>query len=299
MIDLHLHTTASDGLLTPKDLVRYIHSLQISACAVTDHDTNEGVAEAIDEAKRIGMCCLSGIELSCLIGNESVHLLGYFLEEQPEPLNSIVKNEIQRWRAERNPKMVEKLQNLGFPIQMNDVLAEANGGQIGRPHLARVLVKIGVVKSVDEAFDLYLAEGRPAYVDKIRMELKDGVQLIHESGGAAILAHPFVYPFIKAYGLKRLVRTAKENGVDGIEAYYSEHTTSQRRRLERYAMEFGLIVTGGSDFHGPIDGQLQPGKGLGNLNVPDELLQPLMDRIEYWKTRQPATKVQANSKGNL
>lgn len=283
MIDLHLHTTASDGLLSPKDLIHYIHSLKISVCAVTDHDTNEGVLEAVTEAKRIGVHCVSGIELSCLVGKDSVHLLGYFFDEQPEPLSSKVKQEIQQWRAERNPKMIQKLQDLGFEIQMEDVLAEAKGGQVGRPHIARALVKIGAVKDIDEAFDLYLGEGKAAYVDKVRMDLRDGVNLIHKSGGAAILAHPFVYPFIKEYGLKRFIRTAKDYGVDGVEAYYSEHTTSQRRRLERYAMEFGLIVTGGSDFHGPVDSELQPGKGLGNLLVPDELVQPLMERIDYWK----------------
>lgn len=282
MIDLHLHTTASDGYLSPTALIQLLENYQITVCAVTDHDTNEGVQEAIDAAKQKKIECISGIELSCTIREESVHLLGYFREANPEPLTSFVKDEIQKWRAERNPKMIEKLQQLGYSITMDLVKSEANGGQVGRPHFARALVKLGAVKSINDAFDTLLADGKPAYVDKIRLPLKEGVSLIHSSGGAAVLAHPMVYPFVRSYGLKKLIRTAKESNVDGIEAYYSDHTVSQRRKLERYAIELDLLITGGSDFHGPVNGSLQPGKGHGNLSIPDVLVGPLLYRIEYW-----------------
>ena len=279
MIDLHLHSSASDGLLNPAELVSYAKSRGITVCALTDHDTMDGVAEAMSQAEKEGVTCLAGIELSCSVAGKSLHLLGYFRDAAPAVMAERLV-EIQQWRAERNPKMVAKLQMLGINITMDDVREEANGGILGRPHIARVMVKRSIVKTPDEAFDKYLGYGKPAYVEKKRLSLEDAVALVHRSGGAAILAHPLVYHFMKPTLLSWILQAARDAGADGAEAFYPEHKTAHRRRIIHKCEELGLLVTGGSDFHGPRHGMLQPGIGTGDLLVPAERVEPLLQCIE-------------------
>ncbi len=278
-IDLHLHSTASDGYLSPCELMRFVQENGVTLCSLTDHDTLDGVAEAIAEADRIGLRCIPGIELSCLIETKSVHLLAYFNRVAP-PLLVEKLAEIQRWRAERNPKMVAKLQALGFSITMDQVASEAGGGQIGRPHIARVLLQQGAVKTIDEAFEKFLTPGKPAYVEKDRLFLKDAVKLVHDAGGIAVLAHPLVYNFMQPTLLKWLVNIAIEAKIDGVEAFYTDHRQHQRKAIEQLTQEAGLLVSGGSDFHGPINGLVKPGIGYGDLKIPDYVGTVFTKRIE-------------------
>ncbi|MDK9700385.1 MAG: PHP domain-containing protein [bacterium] len=279
MIDLHLHSTASDGFLTPRELANYLQHRGVSAFALTDHDTMHGNSEVFDEALKLGLTCIPGIELSCLFEKYSIHLLGYFQEPLPGLLQERLID-IQRWRAERNPRIIEKLQSLGFPVTMLMAEREASdGGQIGRPHIARALLKLNIVKSQEEAFNKYLGSGKPAYVEKDRLQLIEAVQLIHAAGGAAILAHPMIYPFVSKLTLSRFLNKAIETGIDGIEAHYPEHSIPVRLRIERECVKRNLLFTGGSDFHGPVTGPLQPGIGMGDLKVPEMVLQPLLERI--------------------
>ncbi len=278
MTDLHLHSTASDGYLSPGDLMRYVKESGVKLCALTDHDTMDGIAEASEVAIQIGIRCISGIELSCLSDDKSVHLLGYFNCIAPATLMKELV-EIQKWRAKRNPKMLDKLQELGISISMNEVKQEANGGQIGRPHIARAMIKKGVVRNLDEAFEKYLGNGKPAYIEKDRLSLHDAVTLVHNSGGIAILAHPMVYNFVNHSTVGLLCDASVKAGVDGIEAYYTEHKKADRKRIEHLTKRAGLLVTGGSDFHGPTTGFVQPGRGYGDLALPEEYITEFLAKI--------------------
>ena len=280
MIDFHLHSTASDGYLAPRELANYLLLSGVTTFALTDHDSIGGNAEICQAATELGLTCISGIELSCLLGESTIHLLGYFQEPEPTVLRERL-TEIQRWRAERNPRIIEKLQTLGFPITLELAQAEStDGGQLGRPHIARALLKLKAVKTQDEAFSKYLGNGKAAYVEKDRLQLPDAVKLVHEAGGVAILAHPMIYKdLVTKASLTRFIQKVIETGIDGIEAHYPEHSIPDRVRIEKECLARNLLVTGGSDFHGPVNGYLQPGKGMGDLKVPDSILKPLLDRI--------------------
>src|SRR5581483_9193917 len=268
-VDLHTHSTFSDRTYTPADLVMYAKKKGLRAVALTDHDTVEGLGEAMAAGKECGVEVIPGVELSAAFQEGAMHLLGLFVDrDAPSFLKKL--SVLQASRRERNPKIVEKLRKLGFDITEDEVAAVA-GGEAGRPHFARVLMEKGEVGTITEAFERYLGEGRPAFVERFQFSPEEGISLIHEAGGVAVLAHPRTLrlsPDQLAPLLKGWIRA----GLDGIEVYYSTHTPEETVRYERLAAEWNLAATGGSDFHGENKPGIDLGVGRGTLHVPYSIL---------------------------
>lgn len=265
-IDMHIHTTASDGTRTPLECVSLAAMAGLKAIAITDHDTMAGIREAGEAGELLGVSIIPGIEISSDYLGKDVHVLGYFLrEDAPELL------EYQTWvrekRQARNEKIVEKLQNKGFDISMARLEEKHPGGVLGRPHIARFLMELGVVNTVDEAFRRYLSKGRSCYVERERIPFRDAAQLIKKCGGVAVLAHPLQYGFDKA-GLDKLVKTAQDAGFSGMEIYYTGYTQKDVEKLFDLAEKYTLLPTGGSDFHGDNKPGVSIGTGDGKLVVP-------------------------------
>ena len=250
-IDLHAHTTASDGSLSPTELVDKAADLGLSALAVTDHDTLGGLPEAAQAAFRRGITFVPGVELSVEDAGGRFHLLGYLFDSDDATLQGSLKR-LRESRAARNAQMAEKMAALGLPVTMDDVRAEAgeDAEVIARPHFAQALIKKGVVGSVREAFDRYLSTGKPLYLPKDVLTPADAIQLLHDAGGLAVMAHPGLVALNDAALAQRIESLAREAGLDGIEAYYSQHGPAQTERFLALAQRLGLLVTGGSDFHG-------------------------------------------------
>lgn len=246
--DLHCHSTASDGELTPAALVSLAAEAGLHTLALTDHDTVAGIDEAVQAAGRVGLHLIPGIELSARFEPGTLHILGYF-SAPPRDLEPALAH-IQEGRTQRLPRIIQCLQDLGFELTEEEVLREADGAQLGRPHVARVLLAKGYVRSFDEAFSLYLAKGRPAFVEKDRLNAFEALDLIHEHGGLSVLAHPFTLD-LEPEALNDFVADLSDHGLGGIETYYSEHTRAQRKRYKALARHHDLVLTGGSDFHTP------------------------------------------------
>ena len=283
MIDLHTHTTASDGTLSPRQLVQAAAAVGLSAIAVTDHDTTAGLEEALDEAGPSGVRVVPGVEISIEFRGPRVggrpgwlHLLAYFL-----PAGGLLAGKLerlQRWRRERNGLMVEKLRRLGMDITLEQVAALSGGGQVGRPHFARALLEAGYVDNLQQAFDRYLKKGAAAYVDKQRLTIDQALQLVRGDGAVAVLAHPFSLGLGDEELSERLARW-RWLGLAGMEVEYPEHDSDLRRRLHRLAAHHQLVATGGSDFHGTNKDGIELGRGHdGNISVPDEVLAELERR---------------------
>ena len=250
-IDLHAHTTASDGSLSPTELVDKAADLGLAALAVTDHDTIGGLAEAAAAAARRGIGFVPGVELSVEDEGGRFHLLGYLFHSEDAALGDHLKR-LRASRARRNAQMAEKMAALGLSVTMDDVRAEAgeDADVIARPHFAQALIKKGVVGSVKEAFDRYLSTGKPLYLPKEVLTPAEAIALLHSAGGIAVMAHPGLVPLNDDALARRVESLAQEAGMDGIEAYYSQHGPAQTSQFLALAGRLGLIVTGGSDFHG-------------------------------------------------
>lgn len=249
-IDLHLHTSVSDGSLAPADLARAAHAAGLSVIAITDHDTVAGVEEARAAAPP-GLTVVAGVELSCGHGDEEIHILGYFIDPRDPALVELGARAVE-WRRERVERILEKLRGLGVELALGEVLEAAGEGRgvLGRPHVARALVRAGHVTDVSEAFERYLARGRPAFVPTQRLSLAEAVRLIHGAGGLAVWAHP-------PLGLARSWAAAfAALGVDGIECYRPPASALERSALEALARRHGLLRSGGSDWHGAWNGLL-------------------------------------------
>jgi predicted metal-dependent phosphoesterase TrpH len=278
-VDLHTHTTASDGSFTPTEVVRMAAEAGLTAVAITDHDTVAGNAEAVEAGPVYGVEIVPGVEISVNHGGPSYHMLGYFVDYEHEPLLSSLEA-IRCFRDERNEKIVAKLNELDMPVTLEEIQAEARGESVGRPHVAAVLLRKGYVSSTQEAFDRYLAKGKAAYIDRDRLSAAGGIDLIRGAGGVAVFAHPCIYKWDGPDDLRRTVAEFAGMGVVGLEAHYSGHTPEDERRLTELADEFGLVVTGGSDFHGAAKPEFQLGSGTGNLAVSYECLQKLKERLK-------------------
>ncbi len=273
LIDLHTHSMASDGSMSPAELVRHAHEKGLSALALTDHDTVDGVKEALEEGERLGVEVIPGIEISVDYKPE-MHILGYF--PNLYAYNSIRKEleVIRQGREARNLKIISRLNGLGIDITTEEVKREALGDITGRPHIARVLVNRGFVKSIDDAFDKYLGREGLAYFKRFELKPEEGIQAIRRAGGLPVLAHPVFLR--KTYdGMDKLLGELKGFGLAGIEALYSDHTKEDTGNFLRLAIKHGLIVTGGSDFHGSFKPGMELGTGRGGLEVPYELLENL------------------------
>jgi 3',5'-nucleoside bisphosphate phosphatase len=255
-IDLHCHSTASDGTLAPTEVVRLAQRNGLSALALTDHDSIGGVTEAAAEAARIGIDFLPGIEISCEYPHPGTcHLLGYGVDPNSPVLRDLTSQLIEG-RDNRNPKIVAKLNDLGVAITMDEVEAEARQDTgdkkkpIGRPHIASVLLRKGFVSSIKQAFDKYLATGAAAYFDKERLTPRQALECVRQSGGLPVLAHPVQLRTENDAQLERVVKDLVDLGLAGIEVLHSDHDDALVEKYTRLADRYGLLKTGGSDFHG-------------------------------------------------
>ncbi len=276
-IDLHLHTTHSDGSQTPAEVIRLAHEAGVSALAITDHDITTGLPEAIAAGQELGIEIIPGIEISSHHGESELHVLGYFIKWQDAQLNARLMT-LRESRHRRNPKIIELLQSAGIDITYDEVRAVAGSDSVGRPHIARVLMDKKVVTTAKEAFDRFLAEGKAAYVPRDLPAPVDAIRWIKDAGGLAVLAHPTWVKTTEGT-LTDLARQLKEQGLDGVEVHYSTHTPRQTRTYLSLAKQLGLLVTGGSDFHGMTKPDIEVGIGKGSLHVPDHLLPKLKDAV--------------------
>ncbi|MDQ6676624.1 MAG: PHP domain-containing protein [Acidobacteriota bacterium] len=272
MIDLHTHTTASDGTSTPEELVAEAITEGVEALAITDHDTLAGVEEAREPAARAGLDLVFGIELSTRFAGRTVHLLGYFPNGSPgEPFRQWLAA-LQRSRADRNRRMAERLRSLGVDITLEEV--QSRGKSItGRPHFARALMEKGYVSSIQQAFEDYLDESAKGYVERQEADFAESVALIRGSGGVPSAAHPIRLMRNAVVPLAQTIGAMRDVGLLALEAYHSDHSPANVREYEELARRFDLAVTGGSDFHGGNKPNIRLGSGAnGNLNVPAGLL---------------------------
>jgi predicted metal-dependent phosphoesterase TrpH len=264
--DMHCHSTASDGSLSPAQLLRMAAEQGLSALALTDHDTVAGVPEAAQEAARLGVAFLPGIEISCEApAPATLHLLGYGVDPASACLASLTRGLIEA-REERNPRMIQRLRELSVDVTMAEWQREA-GGTVGRPHLAQILVRKGYVSSVKAAFDKYLGQGGLAYFDKERLPAKRAIEMVHESGGVAVLAHPSQLRCSNDAQLETLLKNLVDEGLDGIEVLHSDHDVRMISLCEQLAKKFRLLRAGGSDFHGASKKHIALGR-VGHLRVP-------------------------------
>ena len=283
VIDLHIHSTASDGTCAPEEIVQQARDLGLTAIAIADHDTIDGVCQAMDAGIPRSLEFMTGIEISAqplprIKGGGSFHILGYGFSIYDNFLHKTLKT-LQQAREDRNPKIIEKLRQSGIDISMSDVRKHSGSGQPGRPHIAMALMEKKVVSTFDEAFDRYLATGRPAYVDKARLSCQEAIELINRAGGIAVLAHPGLIETTEDYPMGEIIDTLVTMGLNGIEAYHTDHTPEQTRYFEKMAQNRNLLVTGGSDFHGAIKPEVQMGKGAGELYVPSHLFEALSNAV--------------------
>ena len=273
-IDLHLHTTASDGTLTPWELVEQAKVAGIGALAVTDHDTMAGVPQAVAAGAALGVRVLGGIEISTDYQSRDTHVLGYGLQPDAPALGPVL-DWVQQDRRRRNIQIAERMNRDGIPVSLEQLEEQNPGATIGRPHFARVLVAQGAANSVSDAFDRFLNHGKRYYLPRTYLPMAQAVDIVRRSGGVAVLAHPLQYGYAPEE-LRRLVAYAAELGMGGMEIYYTGYTRPQRDMLQELAAEFGLFATGGSDFHGGNKPQIV----LGALEVPPECLRSLERRLE-------------------
>lgn len=247
-IDLHIHSTYSDGLLRPAEIVDLAYSQGLTAIAITDHDTAAGVDEALHRGGEKGIEVIPGIEISSWHGATSMHILGYHFDHEDRKFNSRLQL-LQEGRETRNAKIIENLNRLGIRVDINELLQYSEYGQTGRPHIARLLVDKGVTKTVDLAFKHYLGRGAPAYAERFRFSAHDAISMIRDAGGIAVLAHPAnLDPTLRS--IPSLLEDLRSVGLEGIEVYYPAHSPKAVKALLNMADALGLLITGGSDFHG-------------------------------------------------
>jgi predicted metal-dependent phosphoesterase TrpH len=266
-VDLHAHSTASDGARSPTDVVREAKRVGLSALALTDHDTVAGIAEALAAGNVTGVRVVAGVELSAVEGDLETHILGLHLNDTGELETRLVElRDMRRLRAER---IVIRLNEIGVRVAFDAVLEQAGGGAIGRPHVARALIAEGWATDFRDAFDRYLGNGRPAYVAKDKLPVTDAIDLIHRARGLAVLAHP------AQTGTRERIAALVDQGIDGVEVRHPSHSSEDATRLFALVEHFHLVPSGGSDWHGGADGS----RTLGMMRVPGEWLTRQDDRL--------------------
>ncbi|MGO8869797.1 MAG: PHP domain-containing protein [Acidimicrobiales bacterium] len=278
MIDLHTHSNVSDGSDLPERIPELAAEAGCTAVSLTDHDSLAGLVPAARRAAELGITFVPGCEVSCRpVGPGGMHVLVYFVDDEASPLGDELVR-LRDDRRRRNLALVERLATLGIPLTWDMVVAEAGGEEgVGRPHFASLMVTLGAVASIDEAFDRFLGNGRPAFVPKSRLGAEEVAELARRSGGVAVLAHPYSLG-LDGHDLARAVRALAEAGFAGLEAVYGRYSPRQRAELGNLARRFDLVATGGSDHHGAIKPDLRVGTGRGDLKVPDAVLPMLESR---------------------
>lgn len=275
MIDLHSHTLHSDGDRSPSQLFALAAAAGVKVLAVTDHDTVLGLADCRAASEASGVRFVPGIELSCELHGREVHVLGHFIDPQGTPLERLATGLLEE-RRDRMERMVALAQGMGFSaVTMERVFAVGGGDNLGRPHLARVLVDCGHALSIKDAFDRFLHTDGPMWVDRRRFPVADAIRIIHEAGGTATIAHP------GANGISRQeLKAMADIGLDGVEAFHPEHPPNQAEAFTRAADELGLAVTAGSDFHGP---SVQPDRKLGDRTLAPDRFAALEQRASRYR----------------
>ena len=265
-IDLHIHSTASDGEYAPAEIVELACSLGLEVIAITDHDTVGGIDEAMEVAQRSGLEVIPGVEINAESQDQSIHILGYYIDHRNESLLAELTKlcHSREWRARR---VLEELAALGMPLKWDRLLEIAGGSLIGRPHIAKTMVERGYVSTIREAFDDYLGRGRPGYVQRPRLAPEEAIDLILSAGGVPVLAHPL--------GVLPILPGLLSAGLAGLETYYSGYSVEDSRVIASEARRHGLITTGGSDYHGP---SVTPGIELGQVSVPAVVMKELRAR---------------------
>jgi hypothetical protein len=271
-IDLHIHSTYSDGTKSPAALLDLAKEKGLRALAITDHDTVDGVAEALEYGAKIGVEVIPGIEISSWYEKIPMHILGYWLRHEDVSLHERLRK-LQEGRHVRNERIIANLKALGFEVTVQELLDYSGHGQAGRPHIAQMLVDKGVVYSLDQAFSQFLGKGAAAYADRFKYPAIEAIAMIRDDGGVAVLAHPISLDATLTL-LPGLLRALQALGMQGVEAYYPTHNASDIRKIKQMAEASGLVVTGGSDFHG--NNRLKaPLGGTKKSRIPDYLLEPL------------------------
>jgi predicted metal-dependent phosphoesterase TrpH len=278
-IDLHIHSTASDGSLTPAEIIDHAQRLKLAAIAITDHDSIYGSREALQAGIPPSLKFLTGVEISAahppfFPGSGSFHILGYGFGLDNPALNNAL-NRLREARKNRNPKIIKRLNELGFEISLEDVCQTVAQGQLGRPHIAYAMIKKGFVESMDEAFDKFLGTGKPAYVDKERIGCEQAIKMIRDAGGIPVLAHPALLNIDDHLQLDELIENLMKIGMRGLEVYYPEHSAEQTQHYVELADKYHLLITGGTDFHGSITPKIQMGTGKGTLFIPYRIYEQL------------------------
>jgi 3',5'-nucleoside bisphosphate phosphatase len=267
-VDLHAHTTASDGTLSPEQLVVLAAERGIEVLAVTDHDTVDAIVPSLARASTLGVTVVPGVELSTTERGVEVHVLGYGVDPYDTDLRDALAD-LAAARVRRITAMIQRIRDEGYPIDGDAVLAQATAGSIGRPHLARALIAIGAVESVDEAFDRFLTPGRPGWVPRDRFAPEQAVRLLTTHHVIPVLAHP-----LSTKDVRGILRRLMPIGLRGMEVWYGEYSPRQRESLRGIANEHDLIATGGSDYHGP---DFRAGRELGSAPVSYEVFERLRD----------------------
>jgi predicted metal-dependent phosphoesterase TrpH len=243
LIDLHAHTTASDGMLSPEGLVDLAKESGVSVLAVTDHDTLASIPRAMAEGTRVGLEVVPGVEVTAYVDDLEVHILGHFVHPDDARLAQFLACSRDD-RIARIRRMIDKLWSLGLPLDAEEILSQAPGASVGRPHLAQAMVKRGYVGSVQEAFDRYLTVGKPAHVERARIPAAEAISAIKQAGGVPSLAHPGVY------GRDEMIPRLVEQGLMGLEVHHPDHDPEAIFRYERMRLRYGMLAAGGSDYHG-------------------------------------------------
>jgi 3',5'-nucleoside bisphosphate phosphatase len=279
LVDLHTHTSMSDGTVDPGDLISLAKSQGIGIIAITDHDTIAGNAQACATAEKLDLTCIPGMEISANGPYGSIHVLGLGLYHPSPELHEML-DRIQTGRRERNPMIVRKLQLLGYAITMEEVKALAGGNIIGRPHIAQSLMQHGYVTDQSDAFKRFLNSNAEAYVQRWRPEIDQAAEAIITSGGVPVLAHPGLIPIPDGAAMKRYFRSLKSSGLQGLEVHYPTHSSCQHEQLQSMAENLGLITTGGSDFHGDNKPGVLLGRGTNGDPITIEFVEPLCELLK-------------------
>ena len=272
-IDLHVHSTASDGSFTPAELVSEAEKAGLAAIAITDHDSVGGIPEALEAGKIHGLEVVPGIELSTEYTDTEIHVVGLYIDPETPRLREQIRMFVDN-RDNRNLKMIEKLREAGFSITAEEIYRQNPDSVIARPHIARYLAETGQVKDVKTVFDKYIGDGCPCFVDRFKITPMQAVELIHAAGGTAFLAHPCLYKMDRKV-LLEMIEKMLDSGLDGIEAVYSCNQGSDEKDYREIAARYGLLLSGGSDFHGASKPHIHLGTGRGNLRVPYEFLEKI------------------------
>ena len=284
LIDLHTHSTCSDGSMTPRELVEHAKASGIAAIALSDHDGIAGVAEAVNAGRELGVEVIPAIELS-VISDTETHILGYFIDPESPAMDEAMQK-IFAARQFRASETCRLLNEIGFPVTMAEVEAVAGGSLLCRAHYARLLMDKGLVPSVKEAFDKYLANGRPAYCGKQAITAEEAIDLIHKAGGIAFVAHLHLIR-LSDEELYAFLERLKAAGLDGIEGYYTEYTPEMQEKFQDMAKKLDLMISGGTDFHAAMKPHISIGRGLGEMAIPYSVLENL--KI-YYKNKKEGTR---------